>query len=94
MGDWGDDFIAGDQGTDTLIGGGGADTFHSSATSGLDYIADFHRAQGDQLNLLAGSQYTVKQVGADIVVDIVGGAKVVVQGVQLASLDAGWITVG
>lgn len=93
-GDWGDDFLSGDQGTDTLYGGGGADTFHSSATSGLDYIADFNRSEGDRLNLAAGSQFSVKQVGANVVVDIVGGAQVVVQGVQLAALDPSWIYVG
>lgn len=60
----------------------------------LDLILDFNRAEGDRLDLLPGSQPSVAQVGADVVVSLVGGGRVVLAGVQLSSLTDGWITGG
>jgi len=90
----GDDFVAGDRGADTLTGGGGADRFHSFGEAGLDRIEDFSFAEGDRLNLLAGTTYSVSQSGADVVVTMGAGGQVVLVGVQLASLTGDWITVG
>jgi Ca2+-binding RTX toxin-like protein len=90
----GDDFVAGDRGADTLMGGAGADRFHSFGEAGVDRIEDFSFAEGDRLNLLAGTTYTVSQAGADVVVSMGAGGQVVLVGVQLASLTGDWITVG
>ncbi|MFZ5685346.1 MAG: FG-GAP-like repeat-containing protein [Pseudomonadota bacterium] len=90
----GDDFVAGDRGNDTLTGGAGADLFHSFAETGLDRILDFNTAEGDRLNLLAGTTYTLAQSGADVVVSMTGGGQVVLVGVQLSALADGWIYVG
>lgn len=90
-GDAGADWLAGDRGDDTISGGAGADTFHSHGEAGIDRVLDFNAAEGDRVNLLAGSTYSVAQVGADAVVSIGGGAQVILVGVSLSSLPAGWI---
>jgi Ca2+-binding RTX toxin-like protein len=90
----GADWISGDRGADTLSGGSGADVFHSFADAGHDLVTDFSYAEGDRVNLIAGSQYSVSQAGADVVVDIAGGARLVLQNVQLGSLGQGWLFVG
>lgn len=90
----GDDFMAGDRGDDTLVGGAGADRFHSFAEAGLDRIEDFNRAEGDHLNLVAGTTYTLTQSGADVLLSMSGGGQVMLVGVQLSSLSGDWITVG
>ena len=90
----GDDFMSGDRGDDTLVGGAGADRFHSFADAGLDRIDDFNLAEGDRLNLVAGTTYTLSQSGADVLVSMGGGGHVVLTGVQLSSLSGDWITVG
>jgi serralysin len=89
-GDWGDDFVSGDRGDDTVAGGGGADIFHTWNEAGLDRVIDFNRAEGDRVNVLPGTQYTVSQVGADVVIDS-GGGRMVLVGVQMSSLTPGWI---
>jgi len=90
----GNDFISGDLGDDTLTGGAGADIFNSFGASGLDRITDFNRGEGDRLRLDPGSVWTAAQVGADTVVSIEGGARVVLVGVTLSGLSDGWIFVG
>jgi Ca2+-binding RTX toxin-like protein len=90
----GNDFLSGDLGDDTVTGGAGADVFNSFGAAGLDRVTDFNRAEGDRVRLDPGSAYTASQQGADTVVEITGGARVVLAGVQLASLDPGWIFVG
>lgn len=94
IGGAGDDWIAGDLGSDTISGGAGADTFHAHGGVELDLILDFNRAEGDRLDLLPGSQPSVAQVGADVVVSLSGGGHMVLAGVQLSSLTDGWITAG
>jgi Ca2+-binding RTX toxin-like protein len=89
----GDDFVSGDRGNDTLTGGQGADLFNSSAQSGLDRIEDFNRAEGDRLQLEDGSTFTLTQEGLDAVVTVNGLARVVLVGVQAASLTGDWIVV-
>ena len=59
--------------------------------AGVDRVMDFRAADGDRVLLDAGTSYTLAQVGADTVVSMVGGGQVVLVGVQLASLPAGWI---
>lgn len=90
----GADFLSGDLGDDTITGGAGADIFNSFGAAGLDRVTDFNRAEGDRIRLDPGSTYTASQQGADTVVEVTGGARVVLVGVQLSSLDPGWIFVG
>jgi Ca2+-binding RTX toxin-like protein len=94
QGGTGADLIYGDRGDDTLAGGTGADTFASFAEAGLDRVIDFNRGEGDRVRLDPGSIFSVSQQGADTVVEITGGARVVLVGVSLSSLDSGWIGVG
>ena len=90
----GADFISGDLGADTITGGTGADTFNSFGDAGVDRVTDFNRGEGDRVRLDPGSTYAASQQGADTVVEITGGARVVLVGVTLASLDSNWIVVG
>jgi serralysin len=87
----GDDYMTGDLGDDTLTGGAGADTFRAFAGGGRDVITDFNRAEGDRIQLDPGTGYNAVQSGADVVIDLGGGAQTVLQNVQLASLTPGWI---
>jgi hypothetical protein len=76
-----------------MSGGLGADLFHSHSEAGVDQIVDFNLAEGDRVQLLAGSTYTVAQVGADTVISIGGGgAQLVLAGVSMSSLMGDWIT--
>ncbi|MBR7620958.1 M10 family metallopeptidase C-terminal domain-containing protein [Phenylobacterium sp. 20VBR1] len=87
----GDDWMSGDLGDDTLSGGSGADTFRTWGGTGIDRVTDFNRAQGDRVQLDIGTVATASQVGADTVIDMVGGGKMILVGVSMASLDGGWI---
>lgn len=87
----GDDFISGDRGDDTIAGGVGADTFHTFGEAGIDRVVDFNLAEGDRVQLAAGTQYTLAQVGADTVISMTGGGQMVLIGVQLSALTPGWI---
>jgi Ca2+-binding RTX toxin-like protein len=91
LGGDGNDWLAGDLGSDTLTGGAGADIFHTHAAAGLDRVTDFSAAEGDRVYLLPGTVYTLAQQGADTVIDMGGGNQMVLVGVQLSSLPAGWI---
>jgi Ca2+-binding RTX toxin-like protein len=91
----GDDFIiTGDRGDDTVSGGSGADTFRTFNQTGLDRVMDFNAGEGDRVLVDAGSPYTLSQVGADTVIDMGGGNRMILVGVQLSSLPAGWIVGG
>ncbi len=90
----GNDYISGDRGTDTETGGTGADIFHSFSGAGLDYVYDFSAAQGDRVMLDPGTAYSVSQDGANVVVDMGNGDKLILVAVQLSALPAGWIFEG
>jgi Ca2+-binding RTX toxin-like protein len=87
----GADYLAGDRGDDTLWGGAGADIFHSFGEAGLDRIMDFNRAEGDRVNLVAGTTYSYAQVGADVVVTMTGGGRLELVNVSLSALGEGWL---
>ena len=91
MGGAGDDWIWGDRGADTLSGGEGADLFHSFVGVGTDRILDFSFGSGDRLKLEGNPARTISQVGADVVIDMGDGDQVILAGVMLSSLGAGWI---
>ena len=90
-GEHGEDFLSGDRGSDTITGGVGADTFHTHAEAGLDRVTDFNAAEGDRVQLLQGTTYTLRQEGADVIIDMGSGGMMVLVGVNLASLPNGWI---
>ncbi|WP_309606193.1 calcium-binding protein [Phenylobacterium sp.] len=87
----GDDFVSGDRGNDTITGGDGADLFHGSQDAGIDRVLDFHLSEGDRVFLDPGTTYTVRQVGADTVIDMGSGNQMILVGVQLSTLTPGWI---
>lgn len=91
LGEDGNDWMSGDRGNDTLTGGAGADVFHTFGDAGIDRVTDFFVAEGDRVQLDAGTSYTVSQVGADTVINMVGGGQMVLVGVQMSSLGTGWI---
>lgn len=93
-GDAGNDWLSGDKGSDTLTGGAGADIFHTWGEAGLDRVLDFRTKEGDRVMLDVGTTYTVHQVGADTVIDMTGGGQMVLTGVNMADLTAGWIFFG
>lgn len=91
QGEAGDDFISGDRGTDTVAGGGGADIFNTFAGAGLDRVLDFNAGEGDRVRVEGGVSHTVNQVGTDVLVNLGGPDVLILAGVQLSSLPAGWI---
>jgi Ca2+-binding RTX toxin-like protein len=94
VGGAGDDYVSGDKGDDTVTGGLGADDFHSFGEAGLDRVTDFNRVEGDRVRLDPGTEYSVSQVGADTVIDMVGGGKMVLVGVSMGSLTGTWLFMG
>lgn len=93
-GEAGNDWMSGDRGDDTITGGSGADTFYIFTGSGIDRVTDFNRAEGDRVQFDPGAKYTVSQEGADTVIDLGGGDRMVLAGVQSSSLGAGWVVGG
>lgn len=94
FGSAGNDWISGDRGNDTLTGGAGADTFNTFGDAGTDRVLDFSRAEGDRVRLDPGSTYTVSQVGSDTVINVTGGAQLILVGVSQSGLTGDWIFVG
>ncbi|MBC7306360.1 MAG: hypothetical protein H5T80_05415 [Dietzia sp.] len=93
-GDDGADTLSGDAGDDRLWGGEGADRFLIRPGGGADEILDFDQAEGDRLIIHPDLTYTLLQQGADTLIDFGGGDSVVLAGVQLASLQDGWLLAG
>jgi serralysin len=94
IGGAGNDWLSGDRGGDAVSGGPGADIFHSSSGAGIDRIVDFSLAEGDRVLLDPGTAYTLRQSGADTIVDMGNGDQVILVGVQLTSLTGNWIYLG
>jgi serralysin len=87
----GDDWLSGDRGDDTIAGGGGADIFHGSQDAGIDRVLDFSLSEGDRVQLDPGTTYSLRQAGADTIIDMGGGHQIVLVGVSLTSLGGAWI---
>lgn len=93
-GDAGADLLFGDRGDDTIMGGAGADTFYTFAGAGLDRVMDFKAAEGDRVRIEpGGGPHTVRQVGADTIIDL-QDAQVILVGVAASSLPDGWLIAG
>jgi Ca2+-binding RTX toxin-like protein len=90
----GNDYLTGDLGDDTLTGGTGVDTFRAFAGGGRDVVTDFNVAEGDRIQFDPGTTYTATQAGADVVLDLGGGAQMVLKNVALDSPTPGWIVGG
>lgn len=88
-GNLGNDWLSGDLGDDTATGGAGADTFYFLAGYGADHVTDFNAADGDRLQLAAGTTYTVTIVGADTVLTFDGGGSATLDGVT--GFSTGWL---
>jgi serralysin len=74
-----------------MTGGAGADIFHTFVGAEADVVTDFSIAQGDRVYLLPGTQFTVRQEGADTIVDLGAEGRLTLSGVQMSSLPQGWI---
>ncbi|MCR5877969.1 hypothetical protein LRS04_05960 [Phenylobacterium sp. J367] len=83
--------MSGDRGDDTVAGGAGADIFHTFGDAGLDRVTDFNRAQGDRVQLLPGQTYVVTQASEGVHIDMPGGGRMLLVGVQMSSLTGEWI---
>ena len=86
----GDDWLAGERGDDKLTGGGGGDIFSFVADAGTDLILDFSAPDGDRIEIFDGSAYSIRQEGADTIVQLAGG-RVTLHGVRAENLPQGWI---
>ena len=93
VGGSGADWISGDLGNNTLTGGQGADTFHGGPHGSVDYITDFNGAEGDRIQLDAGSQYHLSQQsdGLHLVFDSGPGGQIILQGVDQSNFQSGWV---
>jgi hypothetical protein len=66
-----------------------------SQSAGVDRVLDFNLGEGDRVMLDPGTTYTVSQVGADTVIDMgTPGNQMILVGVQMSTLTAGWILDG
>ena len=92
VGGSGADWISGDRGNDTLTSGGGGDTFHMALGYGSDQVTDFNYAEGDRVIVDHGAIYTLSMSGADTLVDLGGGDRMLLKNITLSSLPTGWIT--
>ncbi|MCR5873970.1 hypothetical protein LRS10_07175 [Phenylobacterium sp. J426] len=81
----GDDWLNGGREDDILTGGPGADVFNSFAGAGVDRVTDFRAEEGDTVRIDTGVAFTVRQAGADTVVEM-AGARLILTGVDAASL--------
>jgi hypothetical protein len=73
FGDTGDDLLSGDLGNDTLSGGFGADRFVIGKGGGFDWVSDFNAAQGDRIQLAAGTPYSYGVHQGQVIVNLGGG---------------------
>ena len=64
FGDLGNDFLNGNAGNDVSFGGSGAD--HFVLSKGDDLITDFSASEGDMIEVLASTPYTLEDVGSNL----------------------------
>lgn len=93
-GDAGNDLLSGDLGGDILYGGAGADRFVLRAGSSTDWVADFNFAEGDRIQLAAGSTYTAGAYQGQALVILSTGDIIGLVGVASTSFNASWVVFG
>jgi hypothetical protein len=54
-------------------------------------VLDFNAGEHDRVQLDPGTAYSVAQVGSDTVISLGNGDAMILVGVNLGSLPAGWI---
>ncbi|HEY9217005.1 MAG TPA: matrixin family metalloprotease [Phenylobacterium sp.] len=86
LGSDGNDWMSGDRGADTMSGGAGADIFSTWGDAAVDLVTDFNSALGDRVKFEVPTSYTVTYQGSDTVIQMVGGAQMILQGVTQATL--------
>ena len=82
----GNDWISGDRGDDTISGGAGADIFNTFGEAGVDRVLDFNSAEGDRVRFDPGTTWTLAASGADTVINMSGGAQMILVGVASSAL--------
>jgi Ca2+-binding RTX toxin-like protein len=90
-GDAGADVLSGDLGGDILYGGAGADRFVLRAGSSTDWVADFNFAEGDRIQLAAGSTYATAQHQGQALVVLSTGDIIGLVGVASTGFNASWV---
>ncbi|MDB5445118.1 MAG: hypothetical protein JWQ97_435 [Phenylobacterium sp.] len=90
-GDNGDDLVSGDLGNDILYGGAGADRFVFRLGFGNDWVADFNFAEGDRVQLAAGTAYTLTSYQGQALVTLSSGESIGLVGVSPASFTSDWV---
>ena len=88
----GNDTLIGGAGNDYLVGGAGADVFAFTASSGFDRIEDFSFADGDRIQLAAGTPWGVFSNPDGAWLSFGPDAAVLLAGVQPDSVTSSWIT--
>lgn len=87
----GNDTLSGGPGDDVLTGGAGADVFRLARGEGTDRVTDFTAA--DHVVLEAGTVFSLRQEGADTVIDL-GEGRMILAGVRFDVLPEGWLAIG
>lgn len=90
-GDDGADLLSGDLGDDLMTGGAGADRFVFRPGSGADWVADFSRAEGDQIALPAGTAFTVSNYQGQAVIVLSSGDALGLASFAPANLVGDWL---
>jgi len=85
-GGYGDDWLDGFTGNDRLTGGVGADRFVLSV--GLDVVTDFTITDGDLVLIPPSFNYSLTQIGNDLLLEIVNQGALLLLGVDQQQFEA------